>query len=545
MTTRKYFSLLAAFLFLLVIITLAQGKATTIPPCTPLPPNTISWWPGDGNANDVVGDNNGTLENGAGFGTGKVNQAFRLDGRNDYVNVPDSPSLDINGPITIEAWVYPLSYPHYAGIVSKNSYSNRTYKFVINSDLDGLYFELKGVGGYVSVITNYKTHPLASIIPLDRWSHVAAVYDGSDLIIYSNGSEVARKTVGTITILTNAKSLKIGSDEGERVFHGGIDEVGIYNRGLSQAEILEIVNAGRTGKCRSEQIIIKNATLPSATTAVGCAENSLTNKIYCFGGRRDPLGQIVEYTPFTDILTVKNAVLPGPTADTSCAENSTTHKIYCFGGVEHDEAIDRIVEYDTDLDRIVVKNATLPTPRGNAACVENKLTHKIYCFGGLPHMNQIVEYDPETDTIAIKNATLPSPTASPSCAENSATHKIYCFGGSDTYRVLDTIVEYTPSEDLLVVKSAVLPTPRSSLSCGENSQTHKIYCLGGAYRATLTTQIVGYDTNVDSIRIQNSTLPTARTTECSENSATHKIYCFGGQEQDRGYLDQILEYTPP
>ena len=61
---------------------LALERSITVQPRSPISPpaGLVSWWPGDGNANDIVGDNHGTLENGATFATGKVNQAFSFDG---------------------------------------------------------------------------------------------------------------------------------------------------------------------------------------------------------------------------------------------------------------------------------------------------------------------------------------------------------------------------------------------------------------------------------------------------------------------------------
>ncbi len=73
--------------------------------CIPPPAGLVSWWPGDGNAQDIQGGNNGTLQNGVTFGTGEVGQAFSLDGLDDFVSVPDAPNLDIPQDITIEAWV--------------------------------------------------------------------------------------------------------------------------------------------------------------------------------------------------------------------------------------------------------------------------------------------------------------------------------------------------------------------------------------------------------------------------------------------------------
>ena len=76
--------------------------------CAPPPSGLVNWWPGDGNANDIAGSNNGTLQNGVTFAPGKVGSAFNFDGVDDFVNVPDTASLDaITSAITFEAWVTP------------------------------------------------------------------------------------------------------------------------------------------------------------------------------------------------------------------------------------------------------------------------------------------------------------------------------------------------------------------------------------------------------------------------------------------------------
>ena len=66
----------------------------------------VGWWPGDGNPDDIVGGNNGTLEGGAGFSSGEVGEAFSLNGNSQYVDVPTAQSIDVSqGDFTVDAWV--------------------------------------------------------------------------------------------------------------------------------------------------------------------------------------------------------------------------------------------------------------------------------------------------------------------------------------------------------------------------------------------------------------------------------------------------------
>ena len=55
----------------------------------------MSHWTGDNTPSDSVGSNHGTLNGDTTYATGKIGDAFSLDGTDDYVNVPDSASLDV------------------------------------------------------------------------------------------------------------------------------------------------------------------------------------------------------------------------------------------------------------------------------------------------------------------------------------------------------------------------------------------------------------------------------------------------------------------
>src|SRR5437016_3987819 len=88
--------------------------------CISPPPGLVSWWPGDGNANDIAGTNNGTLLNGATFAPGEVAQAFSFDGADDQVRVPNDVSLE-PARVTVEAWVRATNPGRFRYIVEKGA----------------------------------------------------------------------------------------------------------------------------------------------------------------------------------------------------------------------------------------------------------------------------------------------------------------------------------------------------------------------------------------------------------------------------------------
>ena len=78
-----------------------------IPPRAPIQPPSglVSWWPGDGNANDIVDSNHGTLEGGATFAPGMVGQAFSFDGVDDFVEIANPTIPDaLDGSFTVDLW---------------------------------------------------------------------------------------------------------------------------------------------------------------------------------------------------------------------------------------------------------------------------------------------------------------------------------------------------------------------------------------------------------------------------------------------------------
>jgi hypothetical protein len=89
------------------LVPVVNSQQTCIQPASGM----VSWWSGDGDCKDFYDINNGMLYNGASFDFGKVWQAFRFDGVDDYLLAPGE---GINGlqQITIEGWVYLNSLPN-------------------------------------------------------------------------------------------------------------------------------------------------------------------------------------------------------------------------------------------------------------------------------------------------------------------------------------------------------------------------------------------------------------------------------------------------
>jgi hypothetical protein len=95
--------------------------------CVQPPAGLVSWSPGDEDAQDIIGPNDGTLHGDATFAPGMVGQAFSFDGDSDYVAIPDAASFNaLTSAITIDAWIRVSSFPDpHSTIISKGDTSWR------------------------------------------------------------------------------------------------------------------------------------------------------------------------------------------------------------------------------------------------------------------------------------------------------------------------------------------------------------------------------------------------------------------------------------
>ena len=205
-----------------------QGPTPTPIPSTPTPappsPGLLNWWPGNGNANDIVSGVNGTMRNGATFAAGKVNQAFSLDGANDYVAISNTSSLQVSTG-TLEAWIKTTnSGGDFRGIVVKRG----AYGLFLQNGV--LVTHDWGSGQTRSTGVN-----LAD----GQFHHVAITFQSGvagGTVIYADGVPVLTTTM---TVLNQVQALVIGAGDPGTIqfFDGIIDEAKLYNRALSGGEI--------------------------------------------------------------------------------------------------------------------------------------------------------------------------------------------------------------------------------------------------------------------------------------------------------------------
>src|ERR1017187_6757086 len=207
--------------------------------CILAPSGMVNWWPAEGNAKDIFGSNDGTLQNGCSYVSGKVGMAFHFDGATSHLNLG---LASLAPPWTFCAWVNRQDAPGTgAALTGDGTYElkleqyNRTRKMGITKI---------GTGDYAF---NY-------IAPAGTWVHLTFVGTGTGTELYVNG--VLQDTLANnipLPIAYLGAGYVRSSSRFVDFMLGSVDEVAVFNRALSDSEIYAIYCADSAGLCRAAE----------------------------------------------------------------------------------------------------------------------------------------------------------------------------------------------------------------------------------------------------------------------------------------------------
>jgi hypothetical protein len=201
----------------------------------------VGYWPFNGNANDVGGNGNNGVVTGASLTTdrfGNANSAYSFDDNSDYIDCGNSSSVNITGSITLSAWINATNFNTENGIISKNgSYDLITSANNTIPPLDKIRW--LEAGGFL----------FTSPIQQGTWLHIVATFDLTTQTkkVYVNGTLFASQAASITSLPTTTQNLYIGSHQPLIVpswsFNGKLDDIGVWNRALTQQEITNLYNS--------------------------------------------------------------------------------------------------------------------------------------------------------------------------------------------------------------------------------------------------------------------------------------------------------------
>ncbi len=187
----------------------------------------VSAWTFEGNANDVVGANHGTVY-GATLANGWSGQAYEFDGVDDYIDLGDK--FEGYSAMTISVWFNTNDISASRRIAAKWGASGQA-SWLVEKDGEHVFIVFRNSNGVVNSST------ATTILEKGKWYHVVGTYDGNNVRAYLNGI-LKETTPLTGTIYDSTVSARIGAeDRAGYNFNGSIDQVAIYNRALTADEV--------------------------------------------------------------------------------------------------------------------------------------------------------------------------------------------------------------------------------------------------------------------------------------------------------------------
>ena len=246
----------------------------------------VSWYRAENNGLDTASGNDGFLESGVGFANGEVGQSFTFNGSNQWVQVPNTQTLNFSNRLTAEAWINPADFSQFHSIITKwDGVAMSQLSYALSLDTGGhAYFIVSSTGRENAAATTFGSVTTLGTLPANQWTHVAGTYDGIAVNIFVNGI-LQGSTSYNQGIFVGSDPLAIGANGGGEnadlsagggmgipsPFKGLIDEATVYSNALSARQIQDIYAAGSAGKCP-----LNGGCVVSATVLLGQEVKTIT-----------------------------------------------------------------------------------------------------------------------------------------------------------------------------------------------------------------------------------------------------------------------------
>ena len=207
--------------------------------------NLILYTKMDGYSTDEISGNNGT-DSSVSYNNayGIINQGGSYDGSTSLTTFSDVGTNPGDGDISVSAWIKIDASPTNDGyIVSRTTGSSPYVQFNLYHHHNGVGDEEFGFGMANSGATTY--YASKSGLSTGIWYNVVGVVDGTKILVYVNGVIGTNATfIGTRNDLAIKTSIGARGSDGAVKFKGYVDEVGLWNRSLTYAEVTQLYNSG-------------------------------------------------------------------------------------------------------------------------------------------------------------------------------------------------------------------------------------------------------------------------------------------------------------
>jgi hypothetical protein len=233
--------------FVLAVAVLLLGASAGQAPAAD-DPNLIGWWTFDDGFGAVSKEATGkgrdaTLLGGPEWVQGALGGgALSFDATDDIVEVPEVPAFDLGTALTITAWVKVNNFSTYYFILDKSPSGTAGDNFPGNYEFRTNPTGFLQFGHQWSQGTDYTFYDSTTKLTAGRWTHVAVtVVKGGQVKFYVDGAPAGEVAQSTNWPVLNDEPLRIGGrKDGYSFFSGCLDEVRLYNRALTAAEVKQV-----------------------------------------------------------------------------------------------------------------------------------------------------------------------------------------------------------------------------------------------------------------------------------------------------------------
>ncbi len=190
------------------------------------------------------------------YTTGLVGSAWNFAaGGMSLVESPTQPGFNLASG-TVEGWVNLTS-----------SLGGRFFDRISAGGTDGFLLDTTN-GLRVIAGTRVAQGSATTVLPLNQWVHIAGTWSNTGAAVYIDGVDVTATSAGSSSAFSSTLPLRLGnSQNGLARIQGAMDELGIYSRALTGAEIGQLFSRGAQGRCFETVTVPVNVTgLPSGET---------------------------------------------------------------------------------------------------------------------------------------------------------------------------------------------------------------------------------------------------------------------------------------
>lgn len=331
----------------------------------------VGYWPFNGNANDESGNGNNGTVNGATLTAdrfGNANKAYSFDGVDDYISVDDNNTLDVPN-VTISAWFNAIDYgsvqqQNQGHIVSKRESSGWGSSFQLaleNTTFINTIWATYSING-----NGWVYYSSSSDLTTQNWIYVTYTHSNNNAKIYVNGILV-NTTLISGGLQTNNLPLWFGArpnaGNNSSFFNGSLDDIGIWNRTLTECEIQDLYHAelgSQNINAGSDQTICKGENVTLSATG---GSNYQWNNNVVDSQSFSPIQTAIYSVQGTDSLGCigTDSVLVTVLENSASTINDTAFDTYILNGQTYTQSgtYTQTIPAENGCDSVITLNLTL------------------------------------------------------------------------------------------------------------------------------------------------------------------------------------------